>query len=306
MRRATVKVTDASQHPTRKGEHVNYRRMNRRTFLTSAVVAAGCAATAPRVRAEDSAPPLESGGPIDLHVHLDHSTIDAVVALGAERHVRFGIVEHAGIRANDYPVVLSDDAELAAYCDMLEGKGVFKGIQAEWTDWMGCFSKDVLKRLDYVLTDAMTMPRSDGTRMKLWAKDAEIGEAQAFMDRYVDWHLEILSTQRFDILANVTWLPERHAADYDTLWTDERIGRIVEAAAKRGVAIEISSSLKAPSRRFLETVKSAGVKFTYGSNGRYPNMGLLEYSLEMGRVLGLTAKDLYVPTPGGSRAVATP
>ncbi len=248
---------------------------------------------------------MDDAQPIDLHVHLDNSTIDAVLALGKERHVRFGIVEHAGTKENDYPVVLSNDTELLSYCEMLEGKGVFKGIQAEWTDWMACFSRDALKRLDYVLTDAMTMPRSDGTRMKLWAKDAEIGDAQPFMDRYVDWHIEILSTQRFDILANVTWLPERHAVDYETLWTDARMARIVEAAARHGVAIEISASLKGPNRRFLEMAKSAGLKFTYGSNGRYPNMGILDYSLEMGRALGLTANDLYVPTPGGSRAAAT-
>ena len=50
------------------------------------------------------------------------------------------------------------------------GKGVYKGVQAEWTDWMTCFSPEVLAQLDYVLTDAMTFPGKDGQRVKLWEK----------------------------------------------------------------------------------------------------------------------------------------
>ena len=88
-------------------------------------------------------PPL-----LDLHAHLDNSTIDAVVALGKERNVRFGIVEHAGTKENKYPVVISNDDELARYLAMLEGKGVYAGVQAEWTDWTSGFSRDALARLD--------------------------------------------------------------------------------------------------------------------------------------------------------------
>jgi hypothetical protein len=43
-------------------------------------------------------------------------------------------------------------------------------VHAEWTDWMTCFSPAALVRLDYVLTDAMTFPRKDGTRVRLWEK----------------------------------------------------------------------------------------------------------------------------------------
>ena len=69
------------------------------------------------------------------------------------------------------------------------------------------------------------------------------------------------------------------------------------------VALEISSGMKLPKLSFLQIAKSAGVKFSLGSNGRYPNMGKLEYSLEMARALKLTKADMFTPAPEGQKAV---
>jgi hypothetical protein len=273
-----------------------HRRPSRRQFIAAST--AGCAALSLplglRAAGAPSAPPL-----VDLHVHLDNSSLDQILPLGVERGVRFGIVEHAGTEENVYPVVLSSDAELNAYLDVLDGKGVYKGIQTEWTGWMKCFSKRALSRLDYVLTDAMTYPGTDGRRVKLWEKDApqrvNMSDRQKFMDAYVDWYVRILEEQPIDVLANVSWLPEPLASDHDTMWTDRRTARVLDAAKRHTVAIEISSSFRLPKPRFLRMVKEAGLKFTYGSNGRYPKMGLLEYSTAMAKELGLTQGDLFVP-----------
>jgi histidinol phosphatase-like PHP family hydrolase len=281
-------------------------RLNRRQFLATA---AACTVLPPALRSAEG--PGPAGGSdlplVDLHVHLDNSTIDRVLGLAQERGVKFGIVEHAGTKANQYPVVLSNDSELQGYLAMLEGKPVFKGVQAEWTDWMGCFSRATLARLDYVLTDTMTFPGKDGQRVKLWLPGADsqvdMADREAFMERYVDWHVEILSREPIDILANVSWLPEPMARDYERFWTEARVKRVLEAALKYGVALEISSSFKLPKLAFLRQAKAAGVKFTFGSNGRYPNMGKLDYSLEMARALGLQSSDLFTPAPPGQRAV---
>lgn len=232
---------------------------------------------------------------VDLHVHLDGSTLADVLALSRERKVRFGIVEHAGTKENVYPVVLSDDAELEAYVERLEGEPVFKGVQAEYSDWRPCFSAEALGRLDYVLTDAMTMPGPDGRRMKLWEKEAVLGDAQTFMDRYVDWHVERMTADPVDLFANLTWLPDPFAADYDALWTEARMSRIIEAAVKHSVALEISSSFKVPRLSFLRLAKAAGASFALGSNGRYPKMGLLDYAVQTAVELGLTEADMFVP-----------
>ena len=262
----------------------------RRTFLKTAGVAGlGALGWACAAAAGEELPQ------VDLHVHLDNSTLDAVLGLSKERGIRFGIVEHAGTKENVYPVVLSNDEELAGYLAMLEGKGVYRGVQAEYTDWAGCFSKEMLDKLDFVLTDAFTMPDKNGKRMKLWENTDKLGEAQAFMDRYVAWHEEILSCGPVSILASPTWLPYPFFPAYDTLWTEKRMRSVVDAALKAGAAIEISSCFNVPKLPFLRMAKEAGLKFSFGSNGRYPKMGLLDYSFETAKALGLTPADIFVP-----------
>ena len=243
---------------------------------------------------------------LDLHVHLDNGTIDEVLKLSVERNVKFGIVEHAGTKENIYPVVLHDDEALLGYLAMLEGKPVHRGVQTEWHDWYECFSVEALGKLDYILTDAMTFPGKDGRRVKLWEPDApervDMADREAFMDRYVDWYVAIIEKQPIDIMANTSWLPAPLAGEYEAFWTTERIRRVADAAVKYRVALEISSGFKLPSLRFLHVAKEAGVKFSFGSNGRYPRMGKLEFSFDMARKLGLNPDDMFTLPPDGQKA----
>ncbi len=285
---------------------------SRREFLTAGVAGVGMAILAPGPAgggepARESTPRALDVPLLDLHVHLDNSTIDKVLEISRRRGVTFGIVEHAGTEENKYPVVLSSDEELGRYLAVLEGKPVYRGVQAEWTDWSSCFSPEMLARLDYVLMDAMTFPGKDGRRVKLWEKDVEsrveMADRQSFMDRYVDWYVEIIEKQPIDVLANASWLPRPLAGDYDAFWTPARIRKVVDAAVKHRVAVEIGSGLELPKLYFLEIAKAAGVKLSFGSNGRYPNMGKLDYCLEMAGSLRLTSEDVFTPAPDGQKAV---
>jgi histidinol phosphatase-like PHP family hydrolase len=121
------------------------------------------------------------------------------------------------------------------------------------------------------------------------------------MDRYVDWYVEIIAQQGMDILVNVSWLPEDFKDKYDEHWTDARVRKIVDALAKHGVAIEISSGMSIPNLRFLTIAKEAKLKFAFGSNGRYPKMGRLDYSIQKAKVLGLTAADMFTVPKEGPR-----
>ncbi len=280
--------------------------LTRRHFLRTATLTCTLPFLCPKplARAAESASASGLDFPlVDCHVHLDNSTIDKVLALPQAQGIKFGIVEHAGTKENKYPVVLSNDTELKGYLDMLSGKPVYKGVQAEWTDWMGCFSPELLAELDYILTDAMTFPGPDGKRMKLWERGAQLGDPETFMDRFVDWHVSLMAKEPIDIMANTTWLPQPFAQDSDRCWTPARSQKVIDAAVKYQVALEISSSMKLPKLPFLKLAKASGAKFSFGSNGRYPNMGKLDYSLAMAKELNLQAGDMFKPAPDGQKAV---
>lgn len=242
----------------------------------------------------DTAVPL-----VDYHVHLEGAiTLERALALSAARGVAFGLVEHGG-RGQ----ALGDDASLGRYVEALQGKAALIGMQAEGLDWMACFSAAAVARLDYVLTDALTFPAADGELVRLWEPDAEVGEAQGFMDRYLDFHLQILEVEPIDILANPTFLPAGLADRYDELWTTARQQRLIEACVQAGVAVEINSRYSVPSSAFIGRAKEAGATFSFGSNFHSEDVGRLEYCVEMARQHALEAGDLFAPKPAGCKPI---
>jgi histidinol phosphatase-like PHP family hydrolase len=281
--------------------------VSRRKLLGSALTIGGGLAVARLGLAAESEPaPKEPGVDfplVDFHVHRDNTTLEKLLEISRRREVKFGIVEHAGTKDNNYPIILSNDDELKQYLASLEGKPVFKGVQAEWIDWMKCFSKEMIARLDYVLTDAMTFRNPDGKRVKMWEGGFTMGEKQTFMDRYAEFHQEIMGGEPIDILANTSWLPASILKEYDVLWTPKRMQKVIDAAVKYKVALEISSSLKLPHEGFLKLAKEAGVRFSFGSNIRGPEVGKLDYCIEMAKKLGLTGKQMFMPAPPGEKPI---
>jgi histidinol phosphatase-like PHP family hydrolase len=280
--------------------------MSRRNFLAHSAATAAALGPSGRLFAAEAAGPAKKNDLdfplVDYHVHRDNTTLDKLLEISRQKGVKFGIVEHAGIKAIKYPVMLSTDDELKRYIASLEGKPVYKGIQAEYVNWMDCFSKEVVAQLDYVLTDAMTI-RQDGKPQKMWEPGLKIGNEERFMDAYVDFYLEILTTEPIDILANASWLPGAMGKAYDALWSEKRVQKVVDAAVKYGVAIEISSSLRLPELPWLKMAKEAGAKFSFGSNIRGPEVGKMDYCVEMAKKLGLTREQMFTPAPPGKKAI---
>lgn len=249
---------------------------------------------------------------VDYHVHLDEQiTLEKALEISQRRGVRFGIVEHAGKPELGYRGMLSTDGDLRGWLDKLAGKPVYRGIQAEGLDWIECFSPALVAELDYVLQDALTVPQrvfrgtgGDEPLIKLWTPAAKtLEDPQGFMDRYVDFHVELMRRAPIDILANPTFLPAAIAKDHAVLWTQERMEKIIEAALRYGVAIEINSRYRLPTETFLRIARKAGVKFSFGSNIHGPDVGRLDYCVEMARQLGLTRRDLFAPAPAGQKPV---
>ncbi|MBI3697532.1 MAG: hypothetical protein HY238_22185 [Acidobacteria bacterium] len=241
---------------------------------------------------------------VDYHVHLDEVvTLEKALELSRQRGVKFGVVEHAGAKENKYRGLLSTDEDLKRYIAMLDGKPVYKGIQAEGLDWMSCFSKRTVAQLDYVLSDALTFPEKNGQRVELWRPGVTIDDPQDFMERYVAFHLQVMAREPIDILANPTFLPACLEKEFDALWTPDRMKKVIDAALKHGVAIEINSRYRLPRPAFLKMARRAGAKFSFGSNIHGMDVGKLDYCLEMAKELGLHRHDLFTPAPAGQKPI---
>jgi histidinol phosphatase-like PHP family hydrolase len=92
--------------------------------------------------------------------------------------------------------------------------------------------------------------------------------------------------------------------DYDKLWTEERMRRVVEAASKNQVAIEHQRPVPAPGAAFVKMAKSAGCKFTLGTNNAGPgDLRRSEYGLRMIEECKLGWQDFFVPGAWWPRAV---
>jgi hypothetical protein len=238
---------------------------------------------------------------VDYHVHLKGGlTIDDVVALAQKHAIKVGVAQNCGV---GFPTM--NDEALRQYLATMAGQPVYIAMQAEGREWVKMFSPEMIAKFDYVFTDSMTWTNDRGKRMRLWIpSEVEIGDKQAFMDMLVDRTVGILSNEPIDIYVNPTFLPADIAKEYDTLWTDERMDKVIQAAAKNGVAIEINARYMLPSEKFIKKAKAAGVKFSFGTNnGGKDDLGDLAYSRLMAVRCGLTAADMFVPKPDGQKPV---
>lgn len=280
-------------------------RFSRRNFLLAAGGAGALAllarAAAPRICTEPPTDPATGLPRIDNHVHLDVLGLEGVTEHARQIGVKVGVVEHAGTPGHPYPVMLSTDADLERWMARLAPSDVYRGIQAEGLDWAKCFSKATLAKLDFVLTDAMTFVERDGRLVHLWKnEEVKIADAEDFMDRYVAHHEHTMASGPLSILAAPMYLPEVLQSKSEQLWTTKRMQRVIAAAAKHKVALEITASRRLPTPRFLQMAKAAGVKFSFGTNGRATTViGHLDYCFEMARELKLKPADLFVPVARG-------
>lgn len=234
---------------------------------------------------------------VDYHVHL-YGNMEMAINLSEKQGIKFGIVEHPG---QGYPLV--NDEALKRYINTLKQYPVYIGLQPIFPDWTKDFSTEMLSQLDYILMDALTLPEKDGSWLRIWRSDTKVEDKDSFMKRYVDFNMQILTTQPIDIFGWPTYLPQCIAEDYDTLWTDELMQKIIDAAVKKDIAIEINEYAKVPKLKFVKMAKEAGAKFTFGTDSRDSRAGVLTYGLEIAKKAGLTKENMFVPKPDGKKAV---
>jgi hypothetical protein len=239
---------------------------------------------------------------VDYHTHLKEAlTLDDVLRRWRTQGIYAGVAVNGGLT---FPV--NTDAGLDAFLREMRGQPVFVAMQAEGREWVRLFSRQMLERFDYVFTDSMTWTDDHGKRMRLWI-DREvvtIADAQAFMGMLVDRTVRILNEEPIDIYVNPTFLPNQLAAQYDELWTADRMDRVIAALRSNGIAAEINNRYRIPSAAFIKRARAAGVKFACGTNNTgAQDLGRMEYCLDMIRDCDLTWQDLWVPPADGQKAV---
>ena len=162
-------------------------------------------------------------------------------------------------------------------------------MQAEGREWVNIFSKESREKFDYVFTDAMTFTDEKGRRNRIWLKDETwIDDEEQFMEYLVNTLVKILNTEPINVYVNSTFLPAQMADRYSKFWTAERMDRVIKAAKDNNIAIEINNRYKIPSADFIKRAKSAGVKFTVGTNNADENFSGAEYARKMIRECKLT------------------
>jgi histidinol phosphatase-like PHP family hydrolase len=229
---------------------------------------------------------------IDYHVHIKGGlTIEAVLEKSKRMGIVCGIAPNCGL---NFPI--TNDSLLLDYYKKMRNYPVFLGMQAEGREWTRTFSKEAIAKFDYVFTDALTFTDDNGKRMRIWLKDeVEIKDAQAFMDMYVNRILDVINTEPIDIFVNPTFLPEVIGSRYDELWTVTRMEKVIDAAVKRHIAIEINDRYRIPSAKFIKLAKKSGAKFSFGTNNAETTFGDFSYCKEMIKECNLKYSDMFEP-----------
>lgn len=238
---------------------------------------------------------------IDFHGHIKGGlTMDQACQHARDNGYNYGIAANCGLK---FPV--TSDSTLNAYLDGISSEPVFKVMQAEGREWVTLFSPAAVARFDYIFTDAMTWTDTKGRRMRLWMpEEVFVDDEQGFMDMLVGKIEAVMANEPVDIYVNPSFLPAKIAADYDRLWTFERMDRVVNVLKNNEVALEINARYKIPSIAFLKRAKAAGVKFTFGTNNTTNNdLGRLEYCLKAIKEVGLTADDIFLPRSANDKKV---
>ena len=265
--------------------------MKRRTFIKNAGIAGGLLAVSPLAcnvsqQAGDDFPLM------DLHVHLANTlSIDQLMEISKNTGVRFGVVVNPGYGVND-------DASLNRFIDSLLSYPVYIGLQPMTPGWSKNFSHEALKRLDYILMDAQTIPNGNGygETLRIWNFDTYVEDEELFMEKYMAHIMEVINND--EPLTTFGWglfLPVCIARDYYTLWTEERMQQIIAALKNKNLNVEINDLAHTPHEEFINMAKEQRLKFTFGSDTRDNKAGRLDYCKYIAKKCNLKREDFYIP-----------
>ena len=243
--------------------------------------------------------------PVDCHAHSVFSDGVLTIAEVVERAAALGVIPSVADHIScDVARSIKSIEGVRAYLDALDQHEVLRGGEFCWHDalWRE-LPDDLAGRFTHRLGSLHAVRLPDGTRVHAFARRLPPGlTIGAYMDAHIA-SLETLAAEMpIDILAHPTLvtLDFRHAPT-DTLWTEEREARFVEALFNAGIAFEISSRYP-PHERIVRRAVSRGVRISLGSDGHSPEqVAKITAPLALARSLGVADDDLYDPRRHGSK-----
>jgi hypothetical protein len=228
---------------------------------------------------------------LDYHVHLKGGfTKEAAARQSRRTGINYAIAPNCGIG-----FTVTDDKGIYAFLDSMRTQPFILAMQGEGREWVTTFSEKARNEFDFIFTDALTFTDMKGRRVRLWINDEVIiDDEQKYMDMIVDKTCQVMK-EPANIFVNPFFLPEQMSDRYDMFWTDERVEKVIDAIIENGKVLEINELYHIPSKAIIAKAKKAGVKFSFGSNNVSPEVGRLEYSIQMKKECGLTSQDMYKP-----------
>lgn len=243
--------------------------------------------------------------PVDCHAHSTFSdgalTIPEVVERAASLGVVPSVADHI---SRDVSRTIDSAAGVAAYLDELERHPVLRGGEFCYHDALWRELPDTLmRRFTHRVGSLHAVRLPDGQLVRAFSRRIPEGlTPDAYMDARIAYLEAFAREMPVDILAHPTLvaLPFR-AADTDTLWTEQRETRLVDALWRAGIAFEISNRYP-PHERLVRRAVDRGVRISLGSDGHtVEQIARVERPLALARALGVRDEDLYDPRRHGSR-----
>jgi hypothetical protein len=231
---------------------------------------------------------------VNLRTHLAKDfTLADVQDLRNRTGIFAGVVYATGAGAT-----VHDEATTDALVREFADEPAFVGLEVSGDAWLTTLTPEARAKFDYIVA---TGP-GDAATGDL-PNPGAAGAEQARMDAQVDGLVRMIETQPIDVCANIMVLPRGLHSPPERLWTEERMQKVIAAAAKYGVAFEINPRVRTPSEAFIKMAKGAGVRFTIGSDSATAaDYADWPYLLEIQPRAKLGWRDMYVPGHEPTRA----
>lgn len=227
---------------------------------------------------------------IDAHIHTGGSfSIDSAMQSFYKTGINLGLVVDVEKLEPG-----KEEASLVSHVKKYGHLPVFLGIFRNNLRPLAGVTPEIISSFDYVMGDITRFKNAKGQEVDI-LKNVNIGEKEKFMDDYVKAITDGLDAGGLDIWATATLLPEGLSSEYDALWTSARMEKVIDAAKRNGVAIEIYNPKRIPSIAFLKLAKEKGCIFSSGGLFKDNKMSEPDYVYEVIDQCKLDYKDIYIP-----------